>query len=62
MLFAITATAQTQEDLDTTRKMKLEQLKANEGGDWIIRWKGETAVPRVLSNGLSKSIKVIQSR
>ncbi len=55
ILFTTVVAAQTNDMLHTTRLSKTEQFKNNSSADWNIRWKGETLVPRVLSNGLSKA-------
>lgn len=47
--------AQAQERPSEAKKAQWEQFKANEGNAWNIRWKGQTGVPRVISNGLTKA-------
>src|SRR5690554_6297572 len=55
MIIGFGLTAQAQERPDTAKQAQWEQFKAKEGENWNIRWKGKTGVPRVISNGLTKT-------
>lgn len=56
-LLISTSALTAQQAQPLSRQAKLEQLKTDTNADWNIRWKGETTVPRTITNGLSKAYK-----
>tara|TARA_R110002124_G_scaffold109723_1_gene263115 strand:- start:26 stop:613 length:588 start_codon:yes stop_codon:yes gene_type:complete len=55
IVLGLAFSAHAQERPNEAKQAQWEQFKANEGENWNIRWKGETGVPRVVSNGLTKA-------